>query len=167
MNKGAKIKERRKFLRLTLKEVAAAVGVAEATVQRWESGNIESIRADRITKLSNVLQLPVEEVTGWFSKEEEWKKLDSEANLEQICSEIELAKCIEEVYGTDALRAFSKFLELNEKERNKITELLFSYSTLDEIDRAEVRGNIKGIIDTLLSDPKYSIQKESSGGKAI
>lgn len=167
MNKGAKIKERRKFLRLTLKEVAAAVGVAEATVQRWESGNIESIRADRITKLSNVLQLPVEEVTGWFSKEEEWKKLDSEANLEQICSEIELAKCIEEVYGTDALHAFSKFLELNEKERNKITELLFSYSTLDEIDRAEVRGNIKGIIDTLLSDPKYSIQKESSDGKAI
>lgn len=167
MNKGAKIKERRKFLRLTLKEVAAAVGVAEATVQRWESGNIESIRADRITKLSNVLQLPVEEVTGWFSKEEEWKKLDSEANLEQICSEIELAKCIEEVYGTDALHAFSKFLELNEKERNKITELLFSYSTLDEIGRAEVRGNIKGIIDTLLSDPKYSIQKESSGGKAI
>lgn len=167
MNKGAKIKERRKFLRLTLKEVAAAVGVAEATVQRWESGNIESIRADRITKLSNVLQLPVEEVTGWFSKEEEWKKLDSEANIEQICSEIELAKCIEEVYGTDALHAFSKFLELNEKERNKITELLFSYSTLDEIDRAEVRGNIKGIIDTLLSDPKYSIQKESSGGKVI
>lgn len=167
MNKGAKIKERRKFLRLTLKEVAAAVGVAEATVQRWESGNIESIRADRITKLSNVLQLPVEEVTGWFSKEEEWKKLDSEANLEQICSEVELAKCIEEVYGTDALHTFSKFLELNEKERNKITELLFSYSTLDEIDRAEVRGNIKGIIDTLLSDPKYSIQKESSGGKAI
>jgi repressor LexA len=167
VNKGTKIKERRKYLRLTLKEVAAAVGVAEATVQRWESGNIESIRADRITKLSNVLQLPIEEVTGWFSKEEEWKKLDSEANLEQICSEVELAKCIEEVYGTDALHAFSKFLELNEKERSKITELLFSYSTLDEIDRAEVRGNIKGIIDTLLTDPKYSIQKESSGGKAI
>lgn len=167
MNKGTKIKERRKYLRLTLKEVAAAVGVAEATVQRWESSNIESIRADRITKLSNVLQLPIEEVTGWFSKEEEWKKLDSEANLEQICSEVELAKCIEEVYGTDALHAFSKFLELNEKERSKITELLFSYSTLDEIDRAEVRGNIKGIIDTLLTDPKYSIQKESSGGKAI
>ena len=167
MNKGTKIKERRKYLRLTLKEVAAAVGVAEATVQRWESGNIESIRADRITKLSNVLQLPIEEVTGWFSKEEEWKKLDSEANLEQICSEVELAKCIEEVYGTDALHAFSKFLELNEKERSKITELLFTYSTLDEIDRAEVRGNIKGIIDTLLTDPKYSIQKESSGGKAI
>ena len=67
----------------------------------------------------------------------------------------------------DALHAFSKFLELNEKERSKITELLFSYSTLDEIDRAEVRGNIKGIIDTLLTDPKYSIQKESSDGKAI
>lgn len=167
MNKGMKIRERRKSLRLTLKEVAAAVGVAEATVQRWESGNIETIRADRIAKLSQILQLPIEEVTGWFSKEEEWKKLDSEYNLEQICSEVELAKCIEEVYGKEALQAFSKFIELNEKERTKITELLFSYSSLDEIDRAEVRGNVKGIIETLLTDPKYSVQKESSDGKAM
>ena len=50
MNKGEKLKERRKSLQLTLKEVAAAVGVAEATVQRWESGNIHTIRADRFLR---------------------------------------------------------------------------------------------------------------------
>ena len=66
MNKGEKLKERRKSLHLTLKEVAAAVGVAEATVQRWESGNIHTIPADRLTKLSLVLDVPVEELTGWF-----------------------------------------------------------------------------------------------------
>ena len=64
MNKGVKLKERRKELRLTLKEVAAAVGVAEATVQRWESGNIVNFKVDKIPKLASVLQLPVEELTN-------------------------------------------------------------------------------------------------------
>lgn len=80
---------------------------------------------------------------------------------------MEIAKYIQEIYGLDTLNLFSKLLELNENERNKISELLFGYSKLDEIDRAEVRGNIKGIIDTLLSDSKYSVQKESSSGKAM
>ena len=84
MNKGDKIKERRKSLQLTLKEVATAVGVAEATVQRWESGNIGTIRADRITKLSRVLQLPVEEVTEWFSEEFSGCKKASESGLKNI-----------------------------------------------------------------------------------
>lgn len=163
MNKGVKLKDRRKSLRLTLKEVAAAVGVAEATVQRWESGNITSIRADRITKLATILQLPIEELTSWFDKEAEWKDFDNQADLEKVCSEEEIAKYIKEVYGIDNLQLFSIFLELNEQERNEIAELLSGYSKLDEIDRAKVRGNIKGIIDTLLSDPKYSIKKEFWG----
>lgn len=157
MNKGIKIRERRKTLQLTLKDVAAAVGVTEATVQRWESGNIGTIRADRIAKLSKVLQLPRDEVTGWFNKEER-DKFDGKSDLEQIYSVVKLTEGIEKIYGTDAVHAFSKFIELNERERNKITELLFGYTALDEIDRAEVRGNIKGIIDTFLSDPKYSIK---------
>lgn len=167
MNKGMKLRERRKSLGLTMKVVAEAVGVAEATVQRWESGNIESIRADKLTKLSVILQLPIEELTSWFDKEAEWKTHDSHADLEKICSEVEVAKCIQEIYGMDTVQLFSKLIELNESERNKISELLFGYCKLDEIDRAEVRGNIKGIIDTLLSDSKYSIQKESSSGKAM
>lgn len=167
MNKGIQIRERRKFLHLTLKEVAAAVGVAEATVQRWESGNIETIRADRITKLSSILQLPVEEVTRWFSKEAQYNEWDEQADHKKICSEEEIGKCIQEVYGIDALQIFSKFFELPEKERGKITELLSGYSKLDELDRAEVRGNVKGIIDTLLNDPKYSAKEELSNGTAM
>lgn len=166
MNKGAKIKERRKYLGLTLKEVAVAVGVAEATVQRWESDNIGTIRADRISKLSQILQLPIEEITMWFSKEKEWKKIDSESNLEQICSEVELAKYIEEFYGKDVLQTFSKFLEFNENERAKIAELLFSYSSLNKIDRAEVRGYIFSKIESILNKDKYN-EKGSSSGNVI
>ena len=47
---------RRKELGLTQKEVADAVGVSEATVSRWESGEIANMRRDRIASLAKVLK---------------------------------------------------------------------------------------------------------------
>lgn len=46
------INARRKQLNLTLKEIAEYVGVSEATVSRWESGNIANMRRDRISALA-------------------------------------------------------------------------------------------------------------------
>ena len=51
------IKYRRTQLGITLKEIADYVGVAEATVSRWESGDIANMRRDRIYKLSQVLKI--------------------------------------------------------------------------------------------------------------
>ena len=51
------IKERRIELGLTQKEVAVAVGVSEATVSRWEAGEIENMRRDRIFNLARVLAM--------------------------------------------------------------------------------------------------------------
>lgn len=50
------LSERRKQLGLTQKEVADAVGVAEATVSRWESGEIANMRRDRISALAKILK---------------------------------------------------------------------------------------------------------------
>lgn len=50
------LSERRKELGLTQKEVADAVGVAEATVSRWESGEIANMRRDRISALAKNLK---------------------------------------------------------------------------------------------------------------
>lgn len=49
--------ERRKELGLTMKQVAEAVGVSEATVSRWESGQIANMRRDRIGTYAKVLQV--------------------------------------------------------------------------------------------------------------
>ena len=51
------INARRKQLHLTLKEVADYVGVSEATVSRWESGNIANMRRDRIATLAKILKV--------------------------------------------------------------------------------------------------------------
>lgn len=47
--------DRRKALGLTQRDVADAVGVSEATVSRWESGEIANMRRDRISALATVL----------------------------------------------------------------------------------------------------------------
>lgn len=51
------LRNRRIELGMTLKQVADAVGVSEGTVSRWESGDIDNMRRDRIAALSKVLNL--------------------------------------------------------------------------------------------------------------
>ena len=57
MNIGIKIKNKRKELNLTMFEVAQKTGVSEATVSRWESGDIANMRRDKIVALANALQV--------------------------------------------------------------------------------------------------------------
>ncbi|MDE6752737.1 MAG: helix-turn-helix domain-containing protein [Eubacterium sp.] len=65
MNTNELIKKRRKELRLTMKEVADAVGVSEATVSRWESGNIANMGRDKIALLSKVLKISPSLIAGY------------------------------------------------------------------------------------------------------
>lgn len=51
------IKEHRLKAGLTMKELADLVGVSEATVSRWESGNIASMKHSQIAKLCRALNL--------------------------------------------------------------------------------------------------------------
>lgn len=59
------LKKRRKELGLTLLQIAEAVGVTEATVQRWESGNIKSVRYEKIGALAEVLRVTPAALMGW------------------------------------------------------------------------------------------------------
>lgn len=62
------IKNRRSILGLTLKQIADKVGVSEATVQRWESGEIKNLRHGRIVKLAEVLRTHPGDLMGWEDK---------------------------------------------------------------------------------------------------
>lgn len=59
------IKNRRLELGLTLLDIAKVVGVTEATVSRWESGNIANMKRSRIAALAKVLNLPPIALMGW------------------------------------------------------------------------------------------------------
>ena len=59
---GKKISRRRKELGLTMDQVGEAVGVGKSTVQRWESGQIQNMRRDKIKALADVLHMAPQEL---------------------------------------------------------------------------------------------------------
>lgn len=64
------LRNRRLELHLTMKQIADAVGVSEGTVSRWESGDIDNMRRDKIAALSKVLRLDPRVIMGWEGVEE-------------------------------------------------------------------------------------------------
>lgn len=90
------IKERRQQLGLTMKEVADAVGVSEATVSRWESGDIENMRRDKIAKLAEALKISPAVLMGW---EDNRTPSDVPYYLDE-----ETAEIAQEVYDRPELR---------------------------------------------------------------
>lgn len=110
------LKQRRKELGLTLLNVADKVGVSEATVQRWESGNIKNLRHERIGKLAEVLRVSPAFLMGWgegTSGGEDKESLD----------DFQYALYNETKGVSDATKqsilAFVKYAKSLEKEENK------------------------------------------------
>ena len=68
---------RRQELGLTMKQVADAVGVSEATVSRWESGEIANMRRSRIVKLASILNLSPLDLMNWEGEEMDTRPLPS------------------------------------------------------------------------------------------
>ncbi len=60
-----RIKERRRALGLTLLEVADALGVKEATVQRYESGEIKNLKLGTINALAKLFKCSPSYLVGW------------------------------------------------------------------------------------------------------
>jgi repressor LexA len=65
MNINDRIAARRRELGLTLEELGDAVGVSKSTVRKWETGYIENMRQDKISKLSKALQCSPAYLMGW------------------------------------------------------------------------------------------------------
>ena len=69
------IKKYRKEKGITLKELAELVGLTEATIQKYEAGNIKSIDIDMLHKLAKALDVSPENLTEWQAGEyEEYRK---------------------------------------------------------------------------------------------
>ncbi len=62
---GNKIKNLRLAKKLTLEDVARAVGVGRSTVLKWETGTIANMRGDKIASLAAVLEVSPHELMGW------------------------------------------------------------------------------------------------------
>lgn len=62
-----RIRQRRQQLGLTLAQVAEKLTIKEATMQRYESGEIKNIKHETITGLAEILQCSPSYLMGWSS----------------------------------------------------------------------------------------------------
>lgn len=65
MNVGDRMKQRRKELRLSAKDVADKIGVNRSTVFRYEKGDIEKLPIEILEPLSEVLRTTPQFLMGW------------------------------------------------------------------------------------------------------
>ena len=63
------LKQRRLELGLTMLEVAKIVGVSEATISRYESGDIKAMRCDKLLKYAKALNVSVYDLLKDISTE--------------------------------------------------------------------------------------------------
>lgn len=67
---GKKIKELRKAKRMTLEELAAALGTSKQTIHRYENGIIANIPSEKIVALAEALGTTPAILMGWSSESE-------------------------------------------------------------------------------------------------
>lgn len=60
-----KIRLLRKDLHLTLEDVAKIVGVGKSTVRKWETGEIDNMKLDKIALLAKALKTSPAYLMGW------------------------------------------------------------------------------------------------------
>ncbi len=74
MNIGQRIKKARESKGKTLLEVANNLGVTEATVQRYESGNIKNLKLDTISEIAMFLKVSPAYLMGWKDSTEDFTR---------------------------------------------------------------------------------------------
>lgn len=75
---GELLKRRRNELSLTQRQIANLVGVTEATVSRWESGDIDNMRRDKIAGLAKALKVSPLLIMGIDDAESLYNPINSE-----------------------------------------------------------------------------------------
>ncbi len=83
------IKTRRFELGMTQAQLATAVGVSEATISRWESGDISNMKRTRIASLAKALKISPAVIMGW---DEEFENTEEYRALHRIAEDMYTAK---------------------------------------------------------------------------
>lgn len=108
MKLNDKLRKRRLELDMTLEDVGNIVGVSKSTVKKWESGDIENMRRDKIELLAKALKVGPGFVMGWEDDED--------------CKVIEIRPKFE--LSLDEERIINKYRSFPQKYKNKVFELI-------------------------------------------
>lgn len=115
-----RIKEKRLNSGLTLLQVADKLGIKEATVQRYESGEIKNIKHEVISKLAEIFNCSPSYLMGW----------ENENNKSELSSRAE----------KDIQKSLSKTLDMLE---NSQDALMFDGEPIDDETRDLLKSSLE------------------------
>lgn len=101
---GKRIKEKRLEMKMTLEEVAEAVGSTRQTIHRYENGEISNIPSDKIEKIAKVLKTSPSSLMGWSNEVTKGSYGDHQANLEHLAEKPDLLEIYNEIYENETLQ---------------------------------------------------------------
>lgn len=98
---GKIIHDRRIDLKMSLEEVAIAMGTTKATVSRWENGVIKTLKHPQLYALSKVLYLPIDVILGEVESPEQSSDL--------AAAKIELKRKIDSIEDLEKVKQIDEF----------------------------------------------------------
>ncbi|AYV93561.1 helix-turn-helix domain-containing protein [Fusobacterium necrophorum subsp. funduliforme] len=158
MDTGKKLKEKRLQLGLTLEEVGKIVGVAKSTVRKWETGDIENMKKDKIVLLAKALHVSPAFIMGLedeynnnFHISSEQKQINEIERVLSKNSNISFSGIKKgnkiDVFDKDGnnIRTYDVEIIVKAYERKKIKEN-FKMADIEELsDRFSIPDELKGI----------------------
>ncbi|AMG62776.1 MULTISPECIES: helix-turn-helix domain-containing protein [Staphylococcus] len=80
-----RMKQSREKQGITLAELGKKIGKTEATVQRYESGNIKNLKNDTIESIANALNVNPAYLMGWIEN----KSQDNQKQFETLAAHLD------------------------------------------------------------------------------
>lgn len=125
-----KIKGLRKAKGYTLQELGDKVGVTPSTVRKWESGEIETIRSDKLDSLARALDVAPAYLMGWTEEKGRYVNYGNDPRLFVPITDLS-ATDFKELIRDPAWEA--KILEVNPNEENPFRKVI----TKDQLQEEE------------------------------
>lgn len=123
------IKSRRKELGLTLLDIAKACNVSEATVSRWESGDIGDMKRSRIAALAKILQISPSIIVGTDEDDENDYLGNHKENLNYLKDKPELLELYEDIVANDKLvLLFDKAKKLSPEDLEQVLKIIDTFN---------------------------------------
>lgn len=123
------IKGRRKELGLTLLDIAKVCNVSEATVSRWESGDIGDMKRSRIAALAKILQISPSIIVGTDEDDENDYLGNHYENIEYLKDKPELLELYEDIVANDQLvLLFDKAKKLSPEDLEQVLKIIDTFN---------------------------------------
>lgn len=124
------IRKRRKELGLTLLDVAKACNVSEATVSRWESGDIGDMKRSRIAALAKILQMSPSIIVGTDEDDYQNNYLGNHyENIDYLKDKPELLELYKEIIANDQLvLLFDKAKKLSPQDLEQVLKIIDTFN---------------------------------------